>query len=107
MQGLISAGFADRKWILFTAIIMGVLAIITLLFATKYFQVFAGLGSEYAKLLTETAKMYILGAVTVAMLFIIARTKLRIHPIRHILLCATMALDIFLGARFIVDTIFY
>jgi len=105
MQGLISAGPADRRWVLLTAILLGILAIVTLLFATKYFQTAAGLGTGYARLLTETAKMYILGAVAVAMLFVIARAKLRIHPVRQILLYATMALDIFLGARFIVDTI--
>ena len=105
IQGLISAGPADRRWVLLTAILLGILAIITLLFATKYFQTAAGLGDGYARLLTETAKMYILGALAIAMLFVIARAKLRIHPVRQILLYATMALDIFLGARFIVDTI--
>jgi len=105
MQGLISAGPADRRPVLLAAIGAGVLAIITLLFATKYFQLVAGLGAGYARLLTETAKMYILGGSVVAMLFLIARAKLRIHPLRQILLYATMALDIFLGARFIIDTI--
>jgi len=105
MQGLISAGPADRRWVLLNAILLGILAIITLLFATKYFQTAAGLGAGYARLLTETAKMYILGALAIAMLFVIARAKLRIHPVRQILLYAATALDIFLGARFIVDTI--
>jgi len=118
MQGLISAGPADRRPVLFAAILLGILAIVTLLLATKYFQIVAGLADGYARLLTETAKMYILGAIAVAMLFIIARVPafagvnlsprkrgLRIHPVRQILLYATMALDIFLGARFIVDTI--
>lgn len=106
MQGLICAGFADRKWILFTAIVMGIFAIVTLLLATRYFSVFAGLGEGTARLFTETAQMYILGAIAVAILFFIARAKLRMHPLRQILLCGTMALDIFLGARFIVDKIF-
>jgi hypothetical protein len=111
MQGLISAGPADRKWILLTAIILGVFAIVTLYLVARV----TGHGSRvtgYARLLTETAKMYILGAVTMAMLFVIGAprdtiggAKLWIHPVRQILLCATMALDIFLGARFIVDTI--
>jgi hypothetical protein len=107
MQGLISAGFADRKWILFTAIVMGVLAIVTLLFATKYFQTFASLGSGYARLLTEEAKMYILGAITIAIFFFTARVKLQTHLLKAGLLCATMGLDIFLGARFVVDRIFF
>jgi hypothetical protein len=105
IQGLISAGPADRKPVLLAAIIPGILAIVTLLFATKYFQVVAGLADGYARLLTETGKMYILAGCVMAMLFLIVRSKLRIHPVRQILLYATMALDIFLGARFIVDTI--
>ena len=112
MQGLISAGPADRRPVLLAAIISGVLAIITLLLATKYFQVVAGLGAGYARLLVDTAKMHLLGGSVAGMLFLIAlrRTpyggaKLRIHPVRQFLLYAAMALDIFLGARFIVDTI--
>ena len=107
MQGLISAGFADRKWILFTAIVMGVLAIVTLLLATKYFQTFAGLGSGYARVLTEAAKMYILGAITIAIFFFMTRAKFRTHLLKAGLLCAIMGLDIFLGARFVVDRIFF
>lgn len=105
MQGLISAGYADRKWVLFAAIVMGAAAIVTLLLATKYFQTFAGLGSGYARLLTEEAKMYILGAITIAIFFFMTRAKLQIHLLKVGLLCATMGLDIFLGARFVVDRI--
>ncbi len=105
MQGLISAGYADRKWVLFAAIVMGIAAIVTLLLATKYFQTFAGLGSGYARLLTEEAKMYILGAITIAIFFFMTRAKLQIHLLKVGLLCATMGLDIFLGARFVVDRI--
>jgi hypothetical protein len=82
-----------------------VLAIATLLSATKCFQIAVGLGAGYARLLTATAKMYILGAAAVAILFIIARAKLRLHLVRQILICAVMAVDIFFGARFIVDAI--
>jgi hypothetical protein len=105
MQGLISTGYADRKWILFAAIVMGAAAIVTLLLATKYFQTFAGLGSGYARLLTEEAKMYILGAITVAIFFFMTRAKLPVHLLKTGLLCVTMGLDIFLGARFVVDRI--
>ena len=106
VQGLVSAGFADRKWVLANSILMLVLAIITLLLATKYFQVFAGIADKYTACLTETAKMYILGAVAVAILFFMARAKLRMHWLRWLILCSAMAVDIFLGAGFIVDRIF-
>lgn len=104
-QGLISAGFADRKWVLADAVIMGVLAIVTLLLAAKYFQTFFSLGSEYGNLLAETAKMYILGAIATAILFFMARAKLRAHWLCGGLLYAAIALDIFLGAGFVVDAI--
>jgi hypothetical protein len=103
MQGLALAGYSDRKWILLSAAVSGILAIVTLLLATKYFQVFAGLGSEAAKLFTESAKMYILGTIATAIIFFLARAKLRVSILRWILLSAAMAIDIFCSARFIVD----
>jgi hypothetical protein len=106
MHGLILAGHADRKWVLVTAVIMGVCSIVTLLLATKYFEFFAGLGTKYAKLLVAAATMYILGTVAVAILYFMTRIKLRINWLRMIILCAAMAIDLFLGARFIVDKIF-
>ncbi len=105
MQGLASAGFADKRWILATAAIMAALAIVTLLLATKYFQTFLGLGAGYAKLFTEAGKMYVLGAIVAAIIFFMICAKLRMQPLRRIVLYAAMAVDIFFGARFIVDKI--
>ncbi|MHC4184572.1 MAG: hypothetical protein ACYSR4_01390 [Planctomycetota bacterium] len=105
MQGLVSAGPVDRKWVLTITIIMGVLAIATLVMATKYFQVFAGLGTGYAKLFVRTANMYILGAVTVAIIFFAARAKLRLCRLRQVILCSAIAADVFFGATFVVDKI--
>lgn len=103
MQGLASAGFADRVWILVTTAIMAALSIVTLLLATKYFQTFLGLGAGYAKLFTEAGKMYLLGAIVAAIIFFMIRAQLRMHLLRQLVLCAAMAVDIFIGARYIVD----
>lgn len=105
MQGLVSTSFADRRWILITVVIMAVLCFIALLLATKYYQIFAGLGSKYANLFLRTAEMYTLGAIAVTIIFFMARAKLRIRWLRQVVLCSAMALDIFLGATFIVDRI--
>jgi len=104
-QALASAGYADRKWVLLAAAVSGTLAIVTLLMATKYFQIFAGLGNSAARLFTESAKMYILGAITAAIIFFLARAKLRVTTLRWILLCSAMAVDIFFSARFIIDRV--
>lgn len=105
MQGLVCAGYADRKWILASTIVMGTLAIFSLLLATKYFQILFGLASGYARLFVESGKMYILGAVTLGILFFIVRARLRLSPLRKFLLCSTIALDIFFHAAFVIDRI--
>jgi len=106
MQGLISAGSADKGWVLTSAVTLGVLAIVTLLLATKYFQVFASLADGYARVFLESATMYIVGAVTAAIIFFSVRSNLRLAAVRLVLLALAMAVDIFLGARFIIDRIF-
>jgi hypothetical protein len=103
MQGIVSASHADRKWVLITAVIMAALAIIALLLATKYYDIFAGFGAKYARLFMQTAKMYILGAIAVSVIFFMASAKLRLAALRWAILCSATAVDIFLGARFIVD----
>jgi hypothetical protein len=105
MQGLIGASFADRRWLLTTAVIMVVISIGMLLLATKYFQTFASLADTEAKLLLEAGKMYILGTIAVAVIFFMARAKLRTRWLRVVLLCSAVAVDMFFGARFIVDKI--
>jgi hypothetical protein len=106
MQGLVLAGHADRKWVLVAVVILGVFSAVTLLQASRYFEIFAGLGTEYAKLFVDTATMYILGTITVAIVYFTSRAKLRIRWLRMVILCSAMAVDLFLGARFIVDNIF-
>lgn len=106
MQGLAWAGSADRKWVLFSAAIMSACAIITLLLAAKCFRIILGFGKEYAELFVSTAYIYILGTITLFIIFFMARAKLRLHWLRWIILCSATAIDLFLGARFIVGEIF-
>jgi hypothetical protein len=106
LQGLTSAGLADRRWILVSTAFMAGLSIVTLLLATKFFQMFAGLGDKYANLFLADAKMYISGTVALAIIFFIARAKLRLTWLRWVVLGSATAVDIFFGARFIVDKIF-
>ncbi len=105
-QGLVSAGLGDRKWVFTTAVVMVVLSAATLLLAVEYFQIFVGLGDEYAKLFADTAKMYILGTIAVTIFYFLVRARLRIHWLRWAVLGSAMAVDIFFGARFVVDRIF-
>jgi hypothetical protein len=105
IQGIVCAGYTDRKWILFSTIVMGVLAILTLLLATKYFQTIFGLAADYARLFTESGKMHILGAVMMGILFFIVRARLRLKLLRQLLLGSTIAMDIFLHAAFVIDRV--
>ncbi len=105
LQGLLEAGHGDRKWILAADITLGGLAIVTLLLAAKYFQVIFGLADGYARLFVEAAKMYLLAALAVGIVFMIARQRLRFQWLRWAVLCAALGFDVFLGARYIVDKV--
>ena len=105
LQGLIEAGVSDRKWILAAVIALGVFAIVALLLAAECFQVFLGLGDGYGRLFVEAAKIYLLGALATGIIFFMARQKLRLHWLRWAILCTALGIDIFLGARYIVDQI--
>jgi hypothetical protein len=85
---------------------MAGLSIVTLLQATKYFQVFMGFGDEYANLFLADAKLYIAGTVSLLAVFFIARAKLRLAWLRWAVLGSATAVDIFFGARFVVDSMF-
>jgi hypothetical protein len=49
--------------------------------------------------------MYVLGAIMAAIIFFMIRAKLRMQLLRRLVLCAAMAVDIFIGAKDIVDMI--
>ncbi|MHC4753605.1 MAG: hypothetical protein ACYTBP_00550 [Planctomycetota bacterium] len=106
LQGMISAGFSDRKWILTSAMVSILLTVISLLLATKYFQFFLSLADGYAELLVLSAKMYILGGIAAGVIFFLTRAGIRIHWVRIVIICGALAVDIFIGAGFIVDEIF-
>ena len=103
LQGLLEAGRGDRKWILAAGITLGAFAIATLLLAARYFQVVFHLADGYARLFVDAAKIYLMGALATGIVYVIARQSLRFQPLRWVVLCAALAFDIFLGARYIVD----
>ena len=103
MQGLASAGYSDRVWVLFTVVVMTGLSILSLLLATKYFQTFLGLGAGYARVFTKAGKLYVLGAIMAAIIFFMIRAKLRMQFLRRLVICAAMGVDIYIGAMYIVD----
>jgi hypothetical protein len=105
LQGVLLAGRRDRKWILFAVLLAAFLSIASLLLSTKYFQEWCCLYSGYAKLFLEAGKIYLLAAVTMAIIFLITRLEYRAKPFRWLLLATVTTLDIFLGASYIIDKI--
>jgi len=105
LSGLILAGNKDQKWVLTAAIVEVVPAIVALLLAARYFQVLLGLGSGYARLLVATARMFLMGAAATGLVFAITAAGLRLVWMRAAVLGAALAVDIFVGAKFIVDSI--
>ncbi|MHC4131535.1 MAG: hypothetical protein ACYSSP_04320 [Planctomycetota bacterium] len=103
IRGLAAASYTDRKWIFITGMIMILLSMAALVFATRYFQEFAGFGDKYAMLFVDTARMYILGAAAVSILFFMIRAKVRLYWLRLAILCSAMSVDIYLSSQMLVD----
>ena len=104
-DGLIHAGYNDRKWLLASAVVLLSAGLVILIMGTKSTYVIAGLGSEYTRQFIEAARMYILGAIAMVVVFFLAKGRTRLLWIRLGILCSALAVDIFLGARYIVDSI--
>jgi hypothetical protein len=105
IEGIIHCGYSDRKWILASAVVLLACAIITLIFGTKASHVFAGLGLRYTRLFIEAAQMYVVGAIATGVVFFLARGKSRLVWLRAAIVCSAIAVDTFLGAGHIVDSV--
>ncbi len=103
-EGIINAGYSDRKWVLAGAIVLMVLSAASLLLATKYAYVIAGLGLKYTAVFTDSAKMYILAAVSMFIIFLLSQFKIRFLWFRVAVVGITFALDLILTAKYIIDS---
>ncbi len=106
LGGLVSASSADKKWVLISTILLATLAMVTLLLTKKYLQAFTGWGPQHSTLLARAAQMYVLGTAATGIVYFTVLVKLRTRWLRLFVLCSAMAIDIFFGARFIIDKIF-
>jgi hypothetical protein len=106
IQGFACAGPADRKWILAIALIMAAFSLLALLMSVRCENAFGELAAEYTRLFAETARIYLLGAVATAAIYLVIRANLRLGWLRLAILCLAIGADVFFGARFIIDKVF-
>lgn len=92
MQGLDWAGNPDQKWILLVTVIMLGFAGTTIIMPNNPQEKFS-------------CMMYLMGAAVMGIIYFIARARQRLHLVRWILLSTAMALDITIGAIYIIDKI--
>jgi len=93
-QGLVQAGYADRKWLLAVSAVMAILATATVFAASRQLGNLAGLfappcyggalrSDESSGPLILTSQMYILSAVVTSVIAFIACLKLRLVRLRR------------------------
>jgi len=105
LQALLSAPASDKKWFLISAAALATLSIAAMLPTTKLLQIPTFVGSPYVLLFTQTAKIYLAGAISIFLVYLIVRSEMRLVALRTAILCSAMAVDVLFGARFIVDKI--
>ncbi len=97
-QSLLWAGKSDSRWIIACAIAASILA-----------AFFGGLAYKrliIGGLLEWTALMYAVAAAALWFLFFLAKTGLRWHPMRWMLLTAAVTIDLIYSARYLVEKLF-
>ncbi len=94
-QAIAWSGKADGPWVLVCAALAGVLAIISYL---------AGL--RYDKEFYDAAHFYLLAIFMILSIHFISRASVRWHPLRWMLICSAVGLDVLIGARTMVDSLF-
>lgn len=105
IEGIIHSGYSDRKWILASAAVLLACAIVSLIFGTRTTHIFAGLGAGYTRRFIQAAVMYVAGTIAIGVVFFLAKGKSRLAWVRAAIMCAAVAVDIFLGATAIVDSV--
>lgn len=95
IQALAWSTSADKGWLLICACVTGLCAVVTMT-----------LGLRGQSIFFQDAVMFALAAILVLIIFFMARGGQRIHWFRWLLLSAAFLLDISIGARHIIETIF-
>jgi hypothetical protein len=106
LQGLIEAGPADGRWVLAGAILLGILAIVSLLLAVGGYKVFPGLGDGVNQPFLQAGEVYLVGTGAIGFIYLLTCRSLRLHGLRWAILCAALGVDIFFSATCVADKVF-
>lgn len=106
LEAITLAGFSDRRWILLAAAVSGLLSVLSAGLVIHCEKIIAGIGENSAQLFADTAMFYAFGAVALVVIFFMTRAAVRGRLIRQVILSSAVGLDIFIGARFIIDGLF-
>lgn len=93
-EGLAWAGPSDRKWILLCAAVPAV-------FSAACLYLWPGATSAYR----DTAALYAAAAALAATIYFLTRANLRLHPLRWLIICAGIGVDIAFSAAKILGSI--
>ncbi len=105
-EGMIMAGYNDRKWILAqTALLVGLEAI-SLFYYFRCSKIFLNLGHKYAGIFLMEAKLYGLALLAFAIIFFLVKSRVRQHWLRWTVLLTALTLDLVLSSTFMLDRIF-
>lgn len=106
MEGLIEAGFPDRKWVSGQIILLGFFEIVALYYFLRCDSIFLGLGKKCADIFWLEAKLYAIGLAALIIVYLLIKKRVRQHWLRWAVILTALGFDIYLSSTFIVDKIF-
>jgi hypothetical protein len=104
LDGLVLAGFSDRKWVLAAAFLSGLFSIAAFWVAMGFAPANPNLPADIKTLFVFSARFHLLTALALAVIFFMLQSRIRLTVVRRLLIAAALILDIFLAARYIVGS---
>ncbi len=104
LDGLVLAGFSDRKWVLAAAFLSGLFSIAAFSIAMGFIPVNQNLPADIKTLFVFSAKFHLLTVLALVVIFFMLQSRIRLTGVRRLLIAAALILDIFLAARYIVGS---
>jgi hypothetical protein len=104
MNGLVLAGYSDRRWVMAAIFLSGLFSLTAFTFASGYFQSI-GVPAGFKTLFAFSARFHLLAVLVLLVIYFLLRSQIRLLIVRRLLISAALAIDIFFAARYIVDSV--
>lgn len=105
LSALLNTISVDFEWLAGTTGVLGLCSVVSFMLSIKYYKFFAGLGRPAADTLATEARLFLLGAVCIALIAVISKLNLRLKLLRLLIIIFPCLIDFVITSTEITDKI--